>query len=109
MPGFHGIVRGRCRRQSGCTTSGHWEIQLKTLAEALEIGSPAALRRARLAIAAGYLRNLTTGKGLPARYEVVEDLPEESEILPPADHPRLQAFRVSPLSRQSGSVGSTEA
>jgi hypothetical protein len=54
----------------------------KAVAEELEIDKAAASRRVRTAIGRGYLKNLEDRKGHPARLEIGEEMPEDTEILP---------------------------
>lgn len=52
------------------------------LAKKLGLDKSSAWRRARLAIEAGYLRNLEERRGHPARLVLGDPMPEELEILP---------------------------
>jgi hypothetical protein len=52
----------------------------------LQLDRSAALRRVQKAIAEGYLRNLETGRGKPARVILGDPIPDELVLLPtPAD------------------------
>jgi hypothetical protein len=57
-------------------------ISLSSLAEKLQVDKATVSRRWRVARARGYLRNLETVKGRPARIVLADALPEELEILP---------------------------
>jgi hypothetical protein len=70
-----------------CDTKDHASV--KELAAALSIDMSAAWRRARVAVAKGFLQNLEEKKGRPARLTPGDPLPENMEILPTIA--RLQA------------------
>jgi hypothetical protein len=57
-------------------------ISLSVLAKQLHVDKATVSRRWRVARDRGYLKNLETVKGRPARIVVAEALPEELEILP---------------------------
>ena len=57
-------------------------VTLPELAAALDLDKSAAARRARQAIAGGYLKNLEDKRGKPARYVSGEPLPAEQVVLP---------------------------
>lgn len=54
----------------------------RKIAEALKLDASAAGRRLQAAQRAGYLRNLETSRGRPARWVTADSLPEDVEILP---------------------------
>ncbi len=58
------------------------------LADELGLDKSSAMRRARVATSRGYLKNLETRRGQPAKLVVGEPLPGELEILPHADRLR---------------------
>jgi hypothetical protein len=58
------------------------ETTVATIAQALKLDKASALRRARVAIDHGYLRNLEDRKGRPARLVLGDPLPEDQAILP---------------------------
>ncbi len=70
-------------------------VMVKQVAAALGIDSPPALRRVRMAIERGYLKNEETRKGQPAQLVLGDPLPGDVVILPPADDPRLAEFTVT--------------
>jgi hypothetical protein len=55
------------------------------IAKALQLDPSAAGRRLQSASAKGYLRNLETSRGRPARWVLGDPLPEDVEILPTVD------------------------
>ena len=63
-------------------------VSIARLAAALEMDKSAVSRRVRVAIAAGYLRNDEDKKGKPSKLATADPLPEDVEILPPADRVR---------------------
>ena len=58
------------------------EVRIAALCKPLEIDRTAAWRRARQALDRGYLKNLETGRGRPARLVLGEPMPEDTPILP---------------------------
>jgi hypothetical protein len=64
-------------------------MTVRQLADRLGLDRSAAYRRARTAIAGGYLRNLEERRGRPARLALDEPLPDEVELLPMPE--RVQA------------------
>lgn len=60
-------------------------VALTALAKALDIDKSAASRRWQRARARGYLRNLESGKGKPARIVAADPLPDDVEVLPPPE------------------------
>lgn len=64
------------------STESREPVSVRALATELKLDPSSASRRARAAVAAGYLRNLAEGRGKPARLEPGEPLPEERELLP---------------------------
>ncbi len=71
------------------------EVTITMVAVKLKLGKGAALRRVQVAIEKGYLKNLEERRGRAARLVLGEPLPEDQEILPPADDPRLQGCTVA--------------
>ncbi len=67
----------------------------KQVAQRLGIDSPPTLRRVRMAIERGFLKNEETRKGRPAQLVLGDPLPEDVVLLPPADDPRLAQFTVT--------------
>jgi hypothetical protein len=61
---------------------GHAEVTVAAVAEELKLDRSAALRRVRAATERGYLKNLETGRGRPARLVLGDRLPEEVVVLP---------------------------
>ena len=57
-------------------------VSVRALAGALHLDKSPAARRAREAIARGYLRNLEDKQGKPARYVPGDPLPDEQVVLP---------------------------
>ena len=62
--------------------SGASEVMVPALAKELGLDKATALRRARVAIDRGYLKNLEDKKGRPARLVLGEPPPEDVAILP---------------------------
>jgi uncharacterized protein with PIN domain len=58
------------------------EVTVATVAKELELDKSSALRRVRTAIDRGYLKNLETGRGRPAKLTLGDALPQELTILP---------------------------
>ncbi len=69
-------LAARLREDSDAT------ISLAAIARALKVDKSAASRRVSVARDRGYLRNLETKRGQPARIALGEPLPEETPILP---------------------------
>lgn len=63
-------------------------VTVAALAKALKLDKASASRRQRAAVEAGYLRNLESVRGKPARLVLGDPLPEELEVLP--DPSRLE-------------------
>lgn len=61
------------------------ETSVAEVAKRLGLDKSAASRRVKAAISAGYLSNLGTRRGRPARVVAHEDLPAEVVILPTVD------------------------
>jgi hypothetical protein len=61
---------------------GAGETTVLAVAARLQLDKSSALRRVRVALERGYLRNLEDRKGRPARLVLGEPLPEDQEILP---------------------------
>ena len=70
-------------------------VSLHALAGALDLDKSPAARRARQAIAGGYLKNLEDKKGKPARYVPGEPLPADLVVLPLPES--LEAEAVAPV------------
>jgi hypothetical protein len=70
-------------------------VPVAAVATRLKIDRSAALRRVRVAIDKGYLKNLEEKKGRRARLILGEYLPAPLDILPAADDPRLQGCTVA--------------
>ena len=62
--------------------SDNFPVQVKALAEAVNLDESAASRRAKVAVARGYLKNLEEGRGKPARLVLGDPLPEDQVTLP---------------------------
>ena len=74
------------------------EATLKAVAAELGIDSPAALRRVRLAMAAGFLVNLEARRSCRHRLTLGEPLPaRDHSVLPSPDHPDLIAAAEAAL------------
>ena len=58
------------------------EVTVTAVAEELALDKSSALRRVRTAVERGYLKNLETGRGRPARLTLGDALPDEVTILP---------------------------
>ena len=63
-------------------TAGMAEVSVARLAQELKLDKAAVSRRVRAALDRGFLRNLETKKGRPARLVVGDPLPAEQPILP---------------------------
>jgi hypothetical protein len=61
------------------------EATVTAVAKVLGVEKPTALRRVRLAIEEGYLRNLEERRGRPARLVLGHSLPESSSLFPTPD------------------------
>lgn len=70
-------LAGRVKEGSSERTTSVTEVAKK-----LQLAKSAASRRVRVAIDAGYLRNLEDKRGRPARITLGESLPEDRELLP---------------------------
>jgi hypothetical protein len=69
-------------------------VMLKTVAEALGIDKGGASKRVHAAIDAGYLVNRQVSRGRPSCLELGEPLPQDREVLPPAESPALRGCAV---------------
>ena len=58
---------------------------LSQVAKALKLDKSTVSRRVRMAVEAGFLTNLETKRGRPARLVVGDPVPDELEILPPVE------------------------
>ena len=82
-------------------------VPLRLVAEELGLDKSAASRRAKAAIALGYLRNEEERRGMPARYLPNEPLPEEVEILPPPEALSENCCSVAPTNGGTGASASS--
>ena len=64
------------------TRDEHGEATVTGVGQALGLDKSSAWRRVRAATEKGYLRNLETGRGRPARLVLGDALPDEVELLP---------------------------
>jgi len=62
--------------------TGKGDVSVAQLAQALKLDKAAVSRRVKAAIDRGFLQNLETKKGLPARLVSGDPLPEEQPVLP---------------------------
>lgn len=62
--------------------AGKSDVSIAQVAHALKLDKAAVSRRVKAAIDRGFLQNLETKKGLPARLVPADPLPEEQPILP---------------------------
>jgi hypothetical protein len=69
-------------------------VSVRALGVRLGIDRSAASRRYGTARARGYLKNLESKRGLPARIVLGEPLPDDIEILPPPDRLREECSRA---------------
>lgn len=60
-------------------------VSIKVVATTLHVDKSSAWRRVRGAIALGYVRNLETRRGRPAKLVVGDQLPDDVEVLPTAE------------------------
>jgi hypothetical protein len=60
-------------------------IKIQSIADALGVDKAAASRRVAMAVNLGYLENLETRTGLPAKIVIGEPMPKNDEILPPPE------------------------
>lgn len=65
--------------------TGKGDVSVAQLAQALKLDKAAVSRRVRVAIDRGFLQNLETKRGLPARLVSGDPLPEEQPVLPPPE------------------------
>lgn len=83
-------------------------VTVTALAKALKLDKASASRRQRMAVEAGYLRNLESVRGKPARLVLGDPLPEALELLPEAS--RLEdCCTVAPESERINQDISIEA
>jgi hypothetical protein len=61
------------------------ETSVSRVAKHLELDKSAVSRRVQAAIARGFLKNLETGRGRPARLVLGDPLPDDQQILPRAE------------------------
>ncbi|CAN5514254.1 hypothetical protein BH20ACT21_BH20ACT21_25240 [soil metagenome] len=89
-------------------------VQIKPIAEKLQLDKSAAARRLRLARDRGYLENLEDRRGRPARFVLDEPLPEEQVLLPRPEalascHGATVVRRDEPEFPSQGGCGSVAA
>lgn len=72
---------------------GAEETTVAAVGRKIGLDKGAALRRVRTAISRGYLQNLETGRGRPARLVLGESLPADSDVLPRPE--ALEGCRVA--------------
>lgn len=65
------------------------EVTTAQVAAALTLDRSAASRRVRGAVSRGYVKNLETRRGQPARLVPGDPLPTDEPVLPEADDPAL--------------------
>ena len=68
-------------------------LSVKEISEKLKLDKSTTLRRVRVAIDQGYLKNLEEKKGRTAKIIIGIDLPEETKILPTVDE--IEGCRVA--------------
>jgi hypothetical protein len=83
-------------------------VTVKQVARELHIDSPPALRRVRMAIERGYLKNEEARKGRPAQLVLGDPMPENVMILPAADDPQLAAFVMTGATEEIEELPSPE-
>jgi len=76
------ILRETVNAVSALIAEGAEETTVMAVAAKLGLDKGSASRRVKAAVAKGYLKNLETGRGKPARLVLGEPLPEEVEVLP---------------------------
>ena len=69
--------------------AGETETTTARVAAKLELDRSTASRRLRVAIERGFVKNLETKRGQPARLAVGDPLPTDEPVLPQADSPAL--------------------
>ena len=65
--------------------AGEEGVSITALAQALNLDKASASRRWKNARERGYLKNLETGRGKPARIVLADPLPDDIEVLPSVD------------------------
>lgn len=82
-------------------------VQQRLLVEELGLDKSTVSRRINQAIELGYLVNLEDKKGRPARLKLDEKLPEQTDILPPAEILRTPTDQQGPegVAELHGCVG----
>jgi hypothetical protein len=78
-----GALEGQSNQQSNGPTPG--EVSLTALAQKMKLDKNSVHHRVRKAIDRGYLVNREEKRGLPARIAIADPLPDEIQILPPAE------------------------
>jgi hypothetical protein len=71
--------------QAVAARAGEEGVSITALASALNLDKASASRRWNNARARGYLKNLETGRGKPARIVLADPLPHDIEVLPTLD------------------------
>src|SRR5215218_1806155 len=93
------IVRQSVEAVSRLLKEGDEEsVSAKALGQELGLEKGPVSRRVRLAIEAGYLKNLEDRKGKAARLVLGDPMPEDLQILPTAEELERKRFTVSSLS-----------
>ena len=82
--------------QAVSARAGEEGVSITVLARALNLDKASASRRWNNARARGYLKNLETGRGKPARIVLADPLPDDIEVLPTVED-------AAPQPRQPGS------
>ena len=93
------IVRQSVEAVSQLLREGDQEsVSAKTLGLELRLEKGPVSRRIKLAIEAGYLRNLEDRRGKAARLVLGDSMPEDLQILPAAEELEQECFSVSSAS-----------
>ncbi len=88
-----GTVRDTVEAVRAVLDEGAPEATVAAVGRKLGLDKGAALRRTRTAISRGYLKNLETKRGRPARLVLDDPLPSDSEVLPRPE--ALEGCRVA--------------
>ena len=86
-------VRETVQAVKDIMAGGHEVVTVAQVASTLHLDKATALRRVRVAIDRGYLKNLEDRKGRPARLELGDPMPTDLEILPTPE--KLGGCRVA--------------